>query len=97
LAKATTEGVVRLPSEFSSTNGSPPSMTAMQELVVPRSIPRTFAIVGFRLTASVVPQCLQGGCRFQRDDENLGISIKTDGNHRFLVTFEVRVTNKAGR
>jgi hypothetical protein len=72
-------------------------MTAMQELVVPRSIPRTFAIVGFRFTASVVPSGLQGGCRFQRDDENLGISTKTDGNHRFLVTFEVRVTNKAGR
>ena len=26
---------------FSSTTGSPPSMTAMQELVVPRSIPKT--------------------------------------------------------
>jgi hypothetical protein len=38
------EGVVRLPSEFSNTTGSPPSMTAMQELVVPRSIPITLAI-----------------------------------------------------
>src|SRR5215207_9671865 len=37
--KATTEGVVRPPSEFSSTVGSPPSITATQELVVPRSIP----------------------------------------------------------
>jgi hypothetical protein len=42
--KATTEGVVRLPSAFSSTKGSPPSMTAMQELVVPRSIPSILAI-----------------------------------------------------
>jgi hypothetical protein len=42
--KATTEGVVRLPSEFSNTTGSPPSITAMQELVVPRSIPITLAI-----------------------------------------------------
>jgi len=42
--KATTEGVVRLPSAFSSTKGSPPSMTAMQELVVPKSIPSIFAI-----------------------------------------------------
>ena len=33
------------PSEFSRTTGSPPSMTAMQELVVPKSIPKTFAIV----------------------------------------------------
>src|SRR5512140_1547308 len=41
---ATTEGVVRLPSEFSSTAGSPPSITAMQEFVVPKSMPSTFAI-----------------------------------------------------
>src|SRR6185295_4583320 len=39
LAKATTEGVVRAPSELVITTGSPPSMTATTELVVPRSIP----------------------------------------------------------
>jgi hypothetical protein len=44
LLNATTEGVVRFPSEFSNTNGSPPSMTAMQEFVVPKSIPSTFGI-----------------------------------------------------
>src|SRR5690606_38120112 len=44
LEKATMDGVVRAPSEFSRTTGSPPSMTAMQELVVPRSIPRIFDI-----------------------------------------------------
>ena len=44
LVKATTEGVVRAPSEFSRTTGSPPSMTAMQELVVPRSMPKILAI-----------------------------------------------------
>ncbi len=44
LANATMEGVVRAPSEFSSTAGSPPSITAMQEFVVPRSIPNIFAI-----------------------------------------------------
>ena len=37
--KATTEGVVRAPSAFSITVGSPPSRTAMHELVVPRSMP----------------------------------------------------------
>ena len=42
--KATIEGVVRAPSEFSRTTGSPFSMTAIQELVVPRSIPKIFAI-----------------------------------------------------
>src|SRR3712207_5540428 len=41
---ATTDGVVRPPSAFSMTVGSPPSSTAMQELVVPRSMPIVFAM-----------------------------------------------------
>ena len=44
-ANATIEGVVRAPSLFSKTTGSPPSITDMQELVVPKSIPKTLAIV----------------------------------------------------
>src|SRR5277367_515874 len=44
LVKATMDGVVRAPSEFSRTTGSPFSMMAMQELVVPKSMPRIFAI-----------------------------------------------------
>ena len=36
---ATTDGVVRLPSEFTMTVGSSFSRTHMHELVVPRSIP----------------------------------------------------------
>src|SRR5215813_12163712 len=51
LVKATTEGVVRAPSELGMTTGSPPSMTAITELVVPRSIPTVFGMcssaVGF--------------------------------------------------
>src|SRR5215207_1658202 len=43
--KATTDGVVRPPSAFSMTVGSPPSRTAMHELVVPRSIPMVLAIL----------------------------------------------------
>ncbi|PIM96987.1 hypothetical protein CDL12_30552 [Handroanthus impetiginosus] len=43
-AKATMEGVVRAPSAFSITLGVEPSMTATQELVVPRSMPITLAI-----------------------------------------------------
>ena len=39
LAKATTLGVVRLPSALAMTAGSPPSRTATTELVVPRSMP----------------------------------------------------------
>src|SRR5881397_581659 len=40
---ATTDGVVRPPSAFGITAGSPPSITATQELVVPRSIPMIFS------------------------------------------------------
>ena len=42
---ATTDGVVRPPSAFGITVGSPPSSTAMQLFVVPRSIPMVFAML----------------------------------------------------
>src|SRR4051812_47526973 len=54
LAKATTEGVVRDPSEFAMTVGSPPSRTATTELVVPRSIPTARAMEGLSFTAGGV-------------------------------------------
>src|SRR2546427_6796274 len=41
LVNATTEGVVRPPSALGMTLGSPPSITATHEFVVPRSIPMT--------------------------------------------------------
>src|SRR3954447_13843223 len=44
-ANATTDGVVRPPSAFSMTVGSPPSRTAMHEFVVPRSMPIVFAML----------------------------------------------------
>ena len=43
--KATTEGVVLAPSAFAITTGSPPSITATHEFVVPKSIPIIFAII----------------------------------------------------
>jgi hypothetical protein len=48
--KATIDGVVRAPSAFSMTLGVDPSMTATQELVVPRSMPMTLAmsVLSFR-------------------------------------------------
>src|SRR4028119_2286100 len=52
--KATIDGVVRAPSAFSITFGCAPSMTATQELVVPRSIPMTLPMAGsltFKQTA----------------------------------------------
>jgi hypothetical protein len=47
---ATIDGVVRAPSAFSMTLGVAPSMTATQELVVPRSMPMTLAmsVLSFR-------------------------------------------------
>src|SRR4051812_5721002 len=42
---ATTDGTVRLPSADGMTVGSPPSMTATTEFVVPRSMPMIFAMV----------------------------------------------------
>ena len=39
LVKPTTDGVMRLPSGLVMTTGSPPSITATTELVVPRSMP----------------------------------------------------------
>src|SRR5699024_4462917 len=46
LVKATTDGVVREPSAFAMTVGSPPSNTATTEFVVPRSIPTARDIRG---------------------------------------------------
>ena len=43
--KATTLGVVRSPSALVMTTGLPPSTTATQELVVPRSMPITLLIL----------------------------------------------------
>ena len=51
LAKATTDGVVRAPSAFAMTVGSPPSRTATTLFVVPRSMPTARAMV-------VAPLCL---------------------------------------
>jgi hypothetical protein len=44
LAIATIDGVVRAPSLFSKTFGCPPSIIAVHELVVPKSIPKIFDI-----------------------------------------------------
>src|ERR1700722_19828315 len=44
LVKPTTDGVVRPPSSLGMTLGSPPSITATTEFVVPKSIPIIFAI-----------------------------------------------------
>src|SRR5258708_30460520 len=60
---ATTEGVVRVPSWFGITTGSPPCITATTELVVPRSIPIILLIASFsfqRLPETLVPALPRG-------------------------------------
>src|SRR6266481_6422977 len=66
LVKATTEGVVRDPSAFSITLALPPSMTATQEFVVPRSIPMTLAIQHLRRTRPHLVEDGAAGGRFKR-------------------------------
>src|SRR6266571_6789887 len=74
LVKATTEGVVRLPSEFSRTTGSPPSMTAIQELVVPKSMPSTLAI---QILRDYNPVSISSGGAMCRDIYITGYKIIT--------------------
>src|SRR5438552_2976492 len=50
LVNATTDGVVLPPSSLAMTLGSPPSITATQELLVPRSIP---IILGIKLAEDI--------------------------------------------
>src|SRR6476659_7386807 len=68
--KATIDGVVRAPSLFSKTTGSPPSITDIQELVVPKSTPKTLAIcvqssewlqkLPFQMTRINITYCFEG-------------------------------------
>src|SRR3954453_22554543 len=71
-ANATTDGVVRPPSAFGMTVGSPPSSTAIQDLFVPRSIPMVLPIgvCSFDLSGQLrksKPQCINPlpGCNGQ--------------------------------
>src|SRR3954447_5954337 len=64
---ATTDGVVRPPSAFSMTVGSPPSRTDMHEFVVPRSMPMVFAISASPSKISVgVTQIIAGRAHPQK-------------------------------
>src|SRR4051812_7393160 len=65
LAKATTEGTVRPPSADGMTVGSPPSITATTELVVPRSIPM---ILPMDVAAPVLLSGSVGGWSFLVDE-----------------------------
>src|SRR5215475_4441023 len=67
LVKPTTEGVVRPPSSFGMTLGSPPSMTATTEFVVPRSIPIILAIKGFLLLLQVLSNQWFNDCALRYD------------------------------
>src|SRR5262245_32378390 len=66
-AKATTDGVVRSPSALRITVGQPPSITAMQLSVVPRSIPIVFAIRSDQYSCTGQRWCCLGrrACRLR--------------------------------
>src|SRR6266508_4104439 len=75
LEKATTEGVVREPSALGMTVGSPPSITATTEFVVPRSIPTALAISSPRTCCGrwhgrLVPP-------FEAQDRDLSVPLST--------------------
>src|SRR5215212_5468703 len=54
LENATTDGVVRAPSELGMTTGSPASRTETTELVVPRSMPTALGMGGLLLHGGAV-------------------------------------------
>src|SRR3990170_4537416 len=60
----TTEGVSRFPSSLMMILGSPPSITATTEFVVPRSIPMIFAIFILSSLRWVLPKPLQSAQHF---------------------------------
>src|ERR1700693_5063898 len=68
---ATTDGVVREPSAFGMTTGSPPSMTAMTELVVPKSIPTVFGMCRF-----------PSRCAVEREFEFLWLCLSPRRHHK---------------
>src|SRR5829696_9026568 len=73
---ATTDGVVRDPSALAITVGSPPSRTAITELVVPRSIPTALAMCVPHLQrrlaeSSADPKELQPTSRYSPDAQQL--------------------------
>src|SRR5690348_7963850 len=81
LVKATTDGVVRPPSAFSMTVGSPPSSTAMHEFVVPRSMPMVLAMLALLLYRRTVPiQGAAGGNLSLVDADVSG--LRTGGKRR---------------
>src|ERR1700712_4134311 len=72
--KATTDGVVRDPSAFGMTVACPPSIAAMTELVVPRSMPTALAMLcsWIRIVRMVVRAGQIGTCRLAEWGEGRG-------------------------
>src|ERR1700704_2892420 len=75
--KATIDGVVRAPSAFSITLGVLPSITATQELVVPRSIPIALAMTNLLFSACCGPapatiECASHPLRPARHHQSFG-------------------------
>ena len=87
LVKATTEGVMRLPSWLGMTRGSPPSITATTELVVPRSMPITFPMLSSLGARPSGRARLGGESCLDRDAARAGARLhlrEDDGQHAVL-------------
>ena len=67
LRKPSTDGVVRSPSAFTRISGSLPSMTAIAEFVVPKSIPRILDIM-FPLLLEIVTVVSRGDFQKSRSE-----------------------------
>src|ERR1700710_2666705 len=77
---ATTDGVVRPPSEFSITVGSPPSSTAMHEFVVPRAMPLVLAM--FNCSFDTRYKSKRHCDRFSIDNQGRSCEVPDRGNGR---------------
>src|SRR4051812_40538169 len=92
---ATTDGVVRPPSAFSMTVGSPPSRTAMHEFVVPRSMPMVLAMCGGS-PSSACSICAKSQPRYSRSLRR-GKHLGAEGTQpaRLVVRQGVRAVERA--
>src|SRR5262249_11945611 len=79
---ATTDGVVRPPSAFGRTVGSPPSRVAMHEFVVPRSMPIVFAIRFYSFIVVLGENLSRFIADFARLAPTRPLSYRAGGGHR---------------
>jgi len=85
--KATTDGVVRAPSAFSMTRAVFPSMTATQELVVPKSMPTTGPVMPMShgIVEFMMPRTIDFGVHIPRNHGTAEALCGTGYKSRWVV------------